>query len=50
MRLGDLCREAGDEVEDVQVEGALTVGAVGIDAHRGAGAVIRRYATSRREL
>jgi hypothetical protein len=40
MRLGDLNRQAGDEVEDIQFEGSFTVGAVGIDAHRDAGAVI----------
>ena len=36
MRFGDLNREAGDEVEGVEVDGALTVGAMGIDANRGA--------------
>ena len=40
MRFGDVNREPGDEVEDVQLDGALAVRAVGIDAHRGLIAVI----------
>ncbi len=35
MRFGDLNREAGDEVEDVEVEASLIMGAVGIDSDRG---------------
>ena len=40
MRLGNVHGQPGDEVEDVQLDGALAVGAVGIDAHRGMIAVI----------
>jgi len=40
MWLGNVHGQPGDEVEDVQLDGALTVGAVGIDVHRGASAVI----------
>ena len=40
MRLGNVHGQPGNEVEDVQLDGALTVGAVGIDAHRGVIAVI----------
>ena len=35
MRFGDLNREAGDEVEDVEVEASLIMGTVGIDSDRG---------------
>ena len=40
MRLGNVHGQPGDEIEDVQLDRALTVGAVGIDAHRGVSAVI----------
>ena len=35
MRFGDLNREAGDEVEDVEVEASLIMGTVGIGSDRG---------------
>ena len=40
MRLGNVHGQPGDEVEDVQLDWALAVRAVGIDAHRGVIAVI----------
>ena len=40
MRFGDLNREAGDEVKDIQVEASLAVGAGAIDADRAVIAVI----------
>jgi hypothetical protein len=35
MRLGNVHGQPGDEVEDVQLDGAIAAGAVEIDAHRG---------------
>lgn len=40
MRLENVHRQPGDEVEDVQLDGALAAGAAGIGPHRGARAVI----------
>jgi hypothetical protein len=35
MRFGDLNREAGDEVEDIEVDASFIMGAAGIDSDRG---------------